>query len=146
MVKNRFEGHFCTFLLFPKQPFSVSVFMTRSMPVSKITNPRILRAVKNQCCQRRKFLRQKVVRRFNPWLTFAARIVLSFKHRFFFFFGKRIEAIYHFQAKAIARRKVWFQSRMSRILFATKQSWMTLRMSRPLFVSSYLQVRWFALG
>ena len=85
MVKNRFEGHFCTFLLFPKQPFSVSVFMTRSMPVSKITNPRILRAVKNQCCQRRKFLRQKVVRRFNPSLTFAARIVLSFKHRFFFF-------------------------------------------------------------
>ena len=128
MVKNRFEGHFCTFLLFPKQPFSVSVFMTRSMPVSKITNPRILRAVKNQCCQRRKFLRQKVVRRFNPSLTFAARIVLSFKHRFFF--GKRVEAIYHFQAKAIARRKVWFQSRMSRILF----------------VSSYLQVRWFALG
>ena len=145
MVKNRFEGHFCTFLLFPKQPFSVSVFMTRSMPVSKITNPRILRAVKNQCCQRRKYLRQKVVRRFNPSLTFAARIVLSFKHRFFFF-GKRIEAIYHFQAKAIARRKVWFQSRMSRILFATKQSCMTLRMSRPLFVSSYLQVRWFALG
>ena len=129
MVKNRFEGHFCTFLLFPKQPFSVSVFMTRSMPVSKITNPRILRAVKNQCSQRRKFLQQKVVRRFNPSLTFAARIVLSFKHRFFFF-GKRVEAIYHFQAKAIARRKVWFQSRMSRILF----------------VSSYLQVRWFALG
>ena len=129
MVKNRFEGHFCTFLLFPKQPFSVSVFMTRSMPVSKITNPRILRAVKNQCSQRRRFLQQKVVRRFNPSLTFAARIVLSFKHRFFFF-GKRVEAIYHFQAKAIARRKVWFQSRMSRILF----------------VSSYLQVRWFALG
>ena len=84
MVKNRFEGHFCTFLLFPKQPFSVSVFMTRSMPVTKITNPRILRAVKNQCSQRRKFLQQKVVRRFNPSLTFAARIVLSFKHRFFF--------------------------------------------------------------
>ena len=129
MVKNRFEGHFCTFLLFPKQPFSVSVFMTRSMPVSKITNPRILRAVKNQCSQRRNFCQKKVVRRFNPSLTFAARIVLSFKHRFFFF-GKRVEAIYHFQAKAIARRKVWFQSRMSRILF----------------VSSYLQVRWFALG
>ena len=33
--------------------------------------------------------------------------------------------------------------RMSRILFAAKQSFMTLRVSRPLFVGSYLEVtRW----
>ena len=108
MVKNRFEGHFCTFLLFPKQPFSVSVFMTRSIPVSKITNPRILRAVKNQCCQRRKFLRQKVVCRFNPSLTFAARIVLSFKHRFFFFSGSESKRSTIFKQKRSQGEKCGF--------------------------------------
>ena len=35
--------------------------------------------------------------------------------------------------------------RMSRILFAAKQSWTTLRTSRPLFVGGYLQATWWAL-
>ena len=37
-------------------------------------------------------------------------------------------------------REAWFHLRMSKILFAAKQSWTTLRMSRPLFVDSYLTV------
>ena len=57
------------------------------------------------------------------------------------------EAICHFHARVIARRrKAWFHFRMSRILFADKQSWATLRMSRPLFVGSCLQITWWALG
>ena len=41
------------------------------------------------------------------------------------------EAICHFHARAIAKmKKAWFHLRMSRILFAAKQSWMTLGMSR----------------
>ena len=39
-------------------------------------------------------------------------------------------------------REAWFHLRMSKILFAAKQSWTTLRMSRPLFVDSYLTVTW----
>ena len=56
------------------------------------------------------------------------------------------EAISHFHARAIARRKACFLLRMSRLLFAAKHSWTTLRMSRPLFVGSYLQVTWWAVG
>ena len=56
------------------------------------------------------------------------------------------EAICHFHARAIARRrKAWFHLCMSRIVFAAKNSWTTLRMSTPLFVGSYLQVTWWAL-
>ena len=40
----------------------------------------------------------------------------------------------------------WFHLRMSKILFAAKQSWTTLPMSRSPFVGSYLQVTWWALG
>ena len=39
-----------------------------------------------------------------------------------------------------------FNLRMSRILFAAKQSQMILGMSRTLFVGSYLQITWWALG
>ena len=57
------------------------------------------------------------------------------------------EAICHFHARAIARRrKLWFNLRMSRILFAAKHSWTALRTSRPSFVGSYLLVRWCVLG
>ena len=57
------------------------------------------------------------------------------------------EAICHFHARAIARRrKARFPLRMCRILFAAKHSWTALRMSRPLFVGSYLQVTWWAVG
>ena len=62
----------------------------------------------------------------------------------------RSEAICHFHSRAIAtRRKAWFRSCISRILFAAKQakqSWMTVRMSRTLFVGSYLEVTRWALG
>ena len=44
-------------------------------------------------------------------------------------FGKRSDLPF-FHARAIERRrKVWFRLRMSRILFASKQSWTILRMS-----------------
>ena len=57
------------------------------------------------------------------------------------------EAICHFHARVIARRrKARFPLRMCRILFEAKHSWKALRMSRPLFVGSYLQVTWLALG
>ena len=62
---------------------------------------------------------------------------------FVFFIGisPGSEAICHFHARAIARRrKARFPLRMCRILFAAKHSWTALRMSRPLFVGSYLQV------
>ena len=52
-------------------------------------------------------------------------------------FGKRSN-LHHFHASAIAsRRKAWFHLRISRIVFAAKNSWATLRMSTPLFVGSY---------
>ena len=58
------------------------------------------------------------------------------------------EAICHFHARAVERRrKAWFHLRIiSTILFAAKHSWMTLCMSRPLFVGSYLLVMWWVLG
>ena len=66
---------------------------------------------------------------------------------FFYRISSGSEAICHFNARAIARRrKARFPLRMCRILFAAKHSWTTLRMSRPLFVGSYLQVTWWAVG
>ena len=53
---------------------------------------------------------------------------------FFEYLWEAIEAMCHFQARAIARRrKVWFHLLMSRILLPAKQNWTTLRMSRPLY-------------
>ena len=66
---------------------------------------------------------------------------------FFYPISSGSEAICHFHARAIARRrKARFPLRMCRILFAAKHSWTALRMSRPLFVGSYLQFTWWALG
>ena len=53
------------------------------------------------------------------------------------------EAICHFHARAIARRRTF---KHEQNIICSQQSWMTLRMSRPLFVSSYLQVTWWTLG
>ena len=66
---------------------------------------------------------------------------------FFEWISLRSEAICHFHARAIARRrKARFPLRMSRILFAAKHCWTALRMSRPLFVVSYSQATWWELG
>ena len=58
-------------------------------------------------------------------------------------FGKRSDLPFS-RKSAPSRRKAWFRLRMSRIVFAAKNSWTTLRMSTPLFVGSYLQVTWWA--
>ena len=51
-------------------------------------------------------------------------------------------AFCHFHARAVARgRKAWFHLRMSRILFAAKQSWTALYTRRPLFVFSCICIR-----
>ena len=82
--------------------------------------------------------------------TYTSRIIVSsFDHRvcFFYWISSGSEAICHFHARAIARRrKAWFPLRICRILFAAKHSWTALCMSRPLFAGSYLQVTCRALS
>ena len=68
----------------------------------------------------------------------SSMIVLSIDHRVCFFneYPRESEAICHFHARAMARRrKGRFPLRMCRILFATRNSWTALRSSRPLCVA-----------
>ena len=62
---------------------------------------------------------------------------------FFEYLWEAIEAMCHFQARAIARRrKVWFHLLMSRILLDNIAHEQTI----ILFVGSYLQVAWWLLA
>ena len=69
------------------------------------------------------------------WIVSGKQIInIGSPSLFFEYLWEAIEAMCHFQAKAIARRrKVWFHLLMSRVLLAAKQNWTTLRMSRPLY-------------
>ena len=59
----------------------------------------------------------------SPYFASSIIIVSTFNHRVCFLMD-------HFHARVIARRrKKWLPLRMSRILYAAKQSWTTLHMS-----------------
>ena len=77
---------------------------------------------------------------------------MSFDHQICFLmnlFGN--EAICHFRARAIARRKAWFHLRMNRtkhitcsLTYLSQTQLEILRMSIPLLVGSHLLVTWWA--
>ena len=79
------------------------------------------------------------------------RVQLLFYHsisKFFLtnIFGKRSDLLF-FHARTIERRrKVWFRLRMSRILFAAKQSWRTLCMGRPYYFRQFFAGHIVAFG
>ena len=78
------------------------------------------------------------------WIFSGKQIInIGSPSLFFEYLWEAIEAMCHFQARAIARRrKVWFHLLMSRILLDNIAHEQTI----ILFVGSYLQVAWWLLA
>ena len=90
-------------------------------------------------------LRDTDISRYFAITKFNKRFIIRSPSLFFKEYLREVKRSAIFSQSDRKKEKSVVSLRMSRILFAAKQSRTALRMSRPLFVGSYLPATWWAL-